>query len=166
MEATGWQAHSVRGFLSGIIRKKMAIDVRHIAFERRRAIRHWHSGKPHVVLQDDRLPTQLPFAGPLDAVLVIPGVIAILVAGRPVSSYRRKANRSRRTLDRESVRDLGQAGSLSEMAAESVKRKVAVFIVCEQSDLLITSQKSSSGKLPLCGTISDIFGNGMPRIDR
>ena len=27
MEATGWQAHSVRGFLSGTIRKKMAINV-------------------------------------------------------------------------------------------------------------------------------------------
>ena len=27
MEATGWQAHSVRGFLSGTIRKKMGLDV-------------------------------------------------------------------------------------------------------------------------------------------
>jgi len=28
ISATGWQAHSVRGFLSGSLRKKLGLDVR------------------------------------------------------------------------------------------------------------------------------------------
>src|SRR5262249_42103873 len=68
-------------------------DVWRIAFECRRAVHHWNASEHDVVLEDYRLPLELPVSRALDTRLVVPGVVLILVGRRSVTRITRIFNR-------------------------------------------------------------------------
>src|SRR5712691_6350050 len=55
------------------------VDLGHIALEGGRPVHHRHAGEHHVVLEDYGLALELASARSLDARLVIPGVVRVLL---------------------------------------------------------------------------------------
>ena len=52
MESTGWQSHSVRGFLAGVVRKKLGLKLASEKTDGCRAYRIAGGGKPGVIEAD------------------------------------------------------------------------------------------------------------------
>ena len=52
IESTGWQPHSVRGFLAGVVRKKLGLKLASEKSDRGRVYRIGGGGKPGVIEPD------------------------------------------------------------------------------------------------------------------
>ena len=61
------------------------VDLRHVALEDRGAVHHRHAGQHDVVLEGDRLALQPAVGRSLDPALVVPGVVFVFLALRPVA---------------------------------------------------------------------------------
>ena len=68
------------------------VDVRHITFQRGRAVHHRHAGQHHIVLERDGLALQLTSRRALDPGLVVPSVVLVLLALRTVAGRARIAD--------------------------------------------------------------------------
>src|SRR5262249_57868252 len=62
------------------------VDVGDISLEGRGAVHHRHAGQAHVVLEGDLLARELPRRRALHFRLVVPGVVLVLLALRPMAA--------------------------------------------------------------------------------